>query len=143
MAAAAAPYTSCFVFHVVTHFRSSKYIYRPNFINIFEFTAEIKLLIRWKNRRPPYCIFFGCYLLKTQLTQITTPKEAWINKRKEDIKTLYIYPRFLSKQSKCFLKVAIVSQLIKDIGKLFHMSIILTVKKIPYIQMHLWFVDFE
>ena len=40
-----------------------------------------------------------------------------------------MYPQFFSKQSRCFLKVAIVSQLIKDIGKLFHMSIILTVKK--------------
>jgi len=29
-----------------------------------------------------------------------------------------------------FLKVAVVSQLINDIGKLFHRSIILTVKKI-------------
>ena len=69
----------------------------------------------------------------TQLnsTQLTTPKEEWINKRKEAKKLLYtIYPRFFSKQSRCFLKVAIVSQLIKDIGKLFHMSIILTVKKI-------------
>ena len=65
----------------------------------------------------------------TQLTQLTTPKEEWINKRKEAKKLIYIYPRFLSKQSRCFLKVAIVLQLIKDSGKLFHMSIILTVKK--------------
>jgi len=42
-----------------------------------------------------------------------------------------------------FLKVATVSQLIKDIGKLFYTSIIRTVKKNPNIQMHLWFVDFE
>ena len=55
-----------------------------------------------------------------------------------------MYPQFFIKQSRCFLKVAIVSQLINDICKLFHTSIILTVKKeFPNIQMHLWFVDFE
>jgi len=42
-----------------------------------------------------------------------------------------------------FLKVATVSQLIKDIGKLFHIFKIRTVKKFPNIQMHLWYVDFE
>ena len=33
--------TSAFVFNVVTLFRSSKSIYRPNFIDISQFTAEI------------------------------------------------------------------------------------------------------
>ena len=46
-------------------------------------------------------------------TQLTTPKEEWFNKTKE-AKKAYIYPRFFSKQSRCFLKVAIVSQLIND-----------------------------
>jgi len=50
-----------------------------------------------------------------------------VYKRKEAIKA-YINPRFFSKQSRCFLKVATVSQLINDTGKLFHTSIILTVK---------------
>ena len=42
-----------------------------------------------------------------------------------------------------FLKSCYCFTVNKDIGKLFHMSIILTVKKFPNIQMHLWFVDFE
>ena len=87
---------------------------------------------------------------RTQLnsTQLTTPKEEWINKRKEAKKLIYIPDSLVNSldqvKSRCFLKVATVSQLIKDIGKLFHMSIILTVKKkFPNIQMHLWFVNFE
>ena len=75
----------------------------------------------------------------------TTVPSVNLNKfiQQMTIHGLYIYPQFFSKQSKCFLKVAIVSQLINGIGKLFHTSIILTVKKFPNIQMHLWFVDFE
>ena len=80
--------------------------------------------------------------LNINSTQLPLLKKEWFNKRK-DAKA-YIYPRFFNKQSRCFLKVATVSQLhvINDIGKLFHTSIIRTVK-FPNIQMHLWFVDFE
>jgi len=43
-----------------------------------------------------------------------------------------------------FLKVAIVSQLINDIGKLFQYVYNPDCEiKFPNIQMHLWFVDFE
>ena len=68
-------------------------------------------------------------LNSTQLNSTNHPKrKRVVYKRKEAIKA-YINPRFLSKQSRCFLKVATVSQLINDTGKLFHTSIILTVKK--------------
>jgi len=68
-------------------------------------------------------------LFQLNSPQLTTPKKRVVYKRKEAI-TAYINPRFFSKQSRCFLKVATVSQLINDTGKLFHTSIILTVKKI-------------
>jgi len=64
---------------------------------------------------------------KLNSTQLTTPKE-WFTRGKKLLEA-YINPRFLSKQSRCFLKVATVTQFINDTGKLFHTSIILTVKK--------------
>ena len=41
------------------------------------------------------------------------------------------------------LKVATVSQLINDTGKLFHVYNPNCEKKFPNIQIHLWFVDFK
>jgi len=86
----------------------------------------------------------GCTLTIQVNYSTNHPKrKKWFNKGKEAKKSLYIYiPNFFSKQSRCILKVAIVSQLINDIGKLSHTSIILS-KKIRNIQMHLWFVDFK
>jgi len=82
----------------------------------------------------------------TQLisTQLTTPKEKSGLTRGKKLTSSYNVPDSLVNSQNVFFKVAIVSQLISDIGKLFHTSIILTVKKkFPNIQMHLWFVDFE
>ena len=63
----------------------------------------------------------------TQLNSTNHPKrKRVVYKRKEAIKAYikaYINPRFFSKQSRWFLKVATVSQLINDTGKLFHTSI--------------------
>jgi len=64
----------------------------------------------------------GASISDTQLNSTNHPKiKEWFNKRKEAKKSLYI-SRFFSKQLRCFFKVAIVSQLINDIGKLFHTS---------------------
>ena len=46
--------TSGFVFVDVTAFRRSKYISRPNFVDISESTVKIKLLPFLKNKRPSY-----------------------------------------------------------------------------------------
>ena len=66
----------------------------------------------------PLCPHLTITLIITQLnsTQLTTPKEKSGLQEERSIKA-YINPRFFSKQSRCFLKVATVSQLINDTGK--------------------------
>ena len=67
-------------------------------------------------------MFFLNVHYTTQLNSTNHPKrKRVVYKRKEAIKA-YINPRFFSKQSRCLLKN-------RDTGKLFHTSIILTVKK--------------
>ena len=100
--------------------RTRKKVYQCKIVNSDE---DVMLLERITHT------LLTCLLNSTQLNSTNHPKrKRVVYKRKEAIKA-YINPRFFSKQSRCFLKVATVSQLINDTGKLFHTSIILTVKK--------------
>jgi len=53
--------TSSFVFNVVTLFRSSESIYKPNFIDICQFTADIWLLPVWTKQTSAILEFFSSY----------------------------------------------------------------------------------